>query len=191
MAKLKCMIKHKGGYLLILLSCVGWSLSAQHVSEKDHNVKPFHSIGIAIGHAHAFNGVGEDGKRKTLVLPYFGLDYNFQINQKWAIGVHTDFINETFVVEKHGSTQELERSRPIAPAAMAMYNFNHHWKIGLGMGGEFAKEGNLWLNRASIEYVCPIRKGWEVFGAFQYDIRWNAFDTWTIGLGIAYAFEKE
>jgi hypothetical protein len=41
-----------------------------------------------------------------------------------------------------------------------------------------------------VEYACPICKGWEVFGALQYDIRWNAYDTWTIGLGISKALGK-
>lgn len=181
-------MQHWKSVILLMVTIFGVvALSAQHPTAKEHAFKPFHSVGFAIGHAHSFRGVGENGKRKTLVLPYFGLDYNFQVSHKWALGLHTDFINETFVVEKHGSDEELERSRPIAPAAMAMYNLSHHWKFGLGIGGELAKEGNLWLNRAAIEYAHAITKGWEVFGAFQYDIRWNAFDTWTIGLGIAYA----
>ena len=172
---------------------LSFELVAQHVQEGGHasSFKPFHSLGLAIGHAHSFKGVDENGNRNNAVLPYFGLDYNYQFAPKWALGLHTDFINETFVVEKtehDGTVEELERSRPLAPALMAMYNLSHRWKLGLGVGGEFAKEANFWLNRAAIEYACPIRKGWEVFGAFQYDIRWNAYDTWTLGLGIAYAF---
>jgi hypothetical protein len=168
---------------------------AQHqAKEEGHSFKPIHVLDFAIGHAHSFKGVDENGGRKTTVLPFFGLGYNYQFAPKWALGLHTDFINETFVVEKteeDGTVEELERSRPIAPALMGIYNLSHRWKLGIGMGAEFAKEGNYLLNRAAIEYACPIRKGWEVFGAFQYDIRWSAYDTWTIGLGIAYAFGEE
>jgi hypothetical protein len=47
------------------------------------------------------------------------------------------------------------------------------------------------LNRVAVEYGVEIRKGWEVFGVFQYDIRWQAYDTWTIGLGIGKALGKQ
>jgi hypothetical protein len=193
---LQMMIKRKQLIILTLLWVTALPVWAQHDAASEHAkpFKPFHSLGVAIGHAHSFKGVDENGGRKNMALPYFGLDYNFQFAPKWALGLHTDFINETFVVEKtepDGTVEELERSRPIAPALMAMYNLSHRWKLGFGMGGEFASEGNFWLNRAAIEYACPIRKGWEVFGALQYDIRWSAYDTWTIGLGIAYAFGEE
>jgi hypothetical protein len=180
--------------LLVIAVLVHQRGLTQEAETHSHTFKPFHSLGIAIGHAHSFKGVDENGGRKNSVLPFFGLDYNYQFAPKWSLGLHTDFINETFVVEKtesDGTVEELERSRPIAPALMGMYNLSHRWKLGIGVGAEFAKEGNYLLNRAAIEYACPIRKGWEVFGAFQYDIRWSAYDTWTLGLGIAYAFGEE
>ena len=179
------------GLLLLSAAALNGLAQRNNNTEEGHSFKPSHALGFTIGHAHSFKGVDENGSRKNSVLPYFGLDYNFQFSRKWAVGLHTDFINETFVVEKHledGTEEDLERNHPIAPAIMGMYNITHRWKLGLGMGGEFAEEGNYLLTRAAIEYACPIRKGWEVFGAFQYDVRWSAYDTWTIGLGIAYVF---
>jgi hypothetical protein len=159
-----------------------------------HAFKPAHSLGIALGHTHVFNGRDAEGKRKTLTLPMWGLDYNYQFAPRWQIGLHTDFIIETFEVEKHleasGSTEVVERSTPIAPAIMGFYKPNHHWGFGLGAGGEFAKEENYFLNRAAIEYSAEINKGWEVFGVLQYDFRWNAYDTWSVGIGISKVFGK-
>lgn len=154
-----------------------------------------HSIGLMIGHAQVFNGRDAEGKRKTLSLPMWGLDYNYKLSHKWQIGLHTDFITETFEVEKNleggGQEEVVERSKPIAPAIMGVYKPNHHWGFGLGLGGEFAKEENYALTRAAVEYGAEIRNGWEVFGAIQYDFRWNAYDTWTIGLGISKSFGKK
>jgi len=56
------------------------------------------------------------------------------------------------------------------------------------MGGEFAKEENFMLTRAGVEYGVEIRNGWEVSGNLGYDFKWNAYDTWTIGIGIAKSF---
>ena len=161
---------------------------------ESHEFRPSHSFGLAIGHAHAFNGRSANGDKKTLVLPMWGLDYNYQFAPRWAIGIHTDLILETFEVEKHleggGNTEVVERTKPIAPALMGFYKPNHHWNFGLGFGGEFAKEDNYLLSRAAVEYAVEIHKGWEVFGVAQYDFRWNAYDTWSIGLGISKAFGR-
>jgi hypothetical protein len=156
--------------------------------------KPRHSVGINIGHEHSFGGVNENGNKESIILPYWGIDYNYQFARHFAIGLHTDFITESFKVESKvdGDEKEIiERSTPIAPAVMGFYKPTEHWSFGVGMGGEFAKEQNYLLNRIAVEYGVEIKNSWEVFGALQYDIRWKAYDTWTIGLGISKAFGKK
>ncbi|MGX5818640.1 hypothetical protein ACWKWU_10610 [Chitinophaga lutea] len=152
-----------------------------------------HSIGLNIGHEHSFHGVDADGGSKTLILPYWGLDYNFQFARKFALGLHVDFIPQSFEVEKNieGDDESVERKRPVAPALMGFFKPTERWSFGLGMGAELEKEESFVLNRAAVEYGVEIRKGWEVFGAIQYDIRWKAYDTWTIGLGIGKTFGKK
>lgn len=181
---------HPSVLRVIILSLVFMLLAYASLSqEKNEPFKPIHSIGINIGHEHSFTGVTE-----SVALPYWGLDYNFQFARKFAIGLHTDFITESFKVEKEvegGETETIERSMPIAPALMGIYKPTEHWSFGVGMGGEFAKEKNYLLNRLSVDYGVEIKNAWEVFGALQYDVRWNAYDTWTIGLGIAKAFGEK
>lgn len=154
---------------------------------------PKHSLAINIGHEHSFHGLQTDGHSTTIILPYWGLDYDFQFAPGWAVGVHVDYINEEFEIEKNLETgfQEVKRTRPLAPALMGFYKPAEKWSIGLGVGGEFSKEESYFLNRVAVEYGVEIRKGWEVFGAIQYDIRWQAYDTWTIGLGISKALGKQ
>lgn len=155
--------------------------------------KPSHELGINIGHEYSFSGISENGGKNLIVLPYWGLDYNFRFAEKFSLGLHTDFIVESFKVETDAGENEeevTERTRPIAPALMGFYKPTEHWNLGLGMGGEFAKEGNYWLNRIAVEYSVGIKNGWEVFGVFQYDLRWSAYDTWTLGLGISKSFGK-
>lgn len=157
--------------------------------------KPVHSLGIAIGHAQVFEGRDAEGNKQVLSLPFWGIDYNLQLSHKWIIALHTDIITETFKVEKHldngEETEVVERTKPIAPAILGIYKPNDHWGMGLGVGGEFAKEENYFLMRAGVEYGTEIRNGWEVFGGITYDFRWNAYDTWTIGLGISKSLGKE
>ncbi len=175
--------------LLLGSSCYGQEEKMEKEAAEEKEGR--HNISLTIGHEHSFNGRNEEGKKEFLILPFWGLDYNFRISPKFSLGLHTDFVIENFKVEKNlegGPEEIVERTRPVAPALMGFYKFCRHWSVGLGMGGEFAKEENYWLNRLAVEYGAEIRRGWEVFGSFQYDFRWKAYDTWTIGLGIAKSF---
>ncbi len=162
---------------------------SQHQEESKEPFRPEHWLSIVISHAHVFQGRDIDGNKKVLSLPSWGLDYTYQFKPKWGIGLHTDIITETFEVEKHlesgGDAVVIERTNPIAPALMGIYKPNEHWAFLIGAGVEFAKEGNFFLNRAGVEYGAELPKGWEVFGSLSYDFKWNAYDTWILGLGIA------
>ncbi|SFD63873.1 hypothetical protein [Flavobacterium phragmitis] len=169
------------------------NITAQENKEKSFS--PHHQIGLSINHVHVFEGRDDEGNREVLSLPAWGLDYTFQFREKWAIGLHTDFIIEKFKVEKNLASGEdketVERSYPIAPALMGIYKPNEHWSFLLGFGGEFAKEENFFLTRAGTEYGYELPKGWEIFGTVSYDFKWNAYDSWGIGLGIAKNFGKK
>ncbi len=174
--------------------CLIWffpaKTSAQESEEK--RFKPHHQIGISINHVHVFEGRDDEGNRETLTLPAWGIDYTYQFHEKWAIGLHTDFIVEKFKVEKVYASEDkqetVERSYPIAPALMGIYKPNEHWSFLLGFGGEFAKEEDFFLTRAGVEYGYELPKGWEIFGTASYDFKWNAYDSWGIGLGIVKNF---
>jgi hypothetical protein len=162
---------------------------SQHKEESKEPFHPEHKLSLIISHAHVMQGRDADGNKKALTLPSWGVDYTYQFKPKWAIGLHTDIITETFEVERHleggGGGQVIERSHPIAPALMGIFKANRHWSFLFGAGMEFAKEENFFLNRAGVEYAAELPKGWEVLGTLSYDIKWNAYDTWILGLGIS------
>ncbi len=166
----------------------GEGREAAHES-KHEAFEPHHSLGLVIGHAQVFKGLDAAGNRKVLSLPSWGIDYTYMFKPKWGIGLHTDIIVETFEVEKHlesgGHDEVVERSRPIAPALVGIYKPGPHWGFHIGTGLEYAREATFFLTRAGAEYSAELRGGWEVFGSLNYDFKWNAYDTWTIGLGIS------
>ena len=179
--------------IVFLLSCLlAETIVAQENEEKAFS--PHHQIGISINHVHVFEGRDDEGNREVLSLPAWGVDYTFQFHKKWAIGLHTDFIVEKFKVEKvyanDKENETIERSYPIAPAIMGIYKPSESWSILLGFGGEFAKEEDFFLTRVGAEYGYELPKNWEIFGTFSYDLKWNAYDSWGIGLGIAKSFGK-
>lgn len=149
-----------------------------------------HQIGVMIGHVHISNGVKPDGK-KWDALPMFSINYNYRVTENWSLGLHTDFVNETFEVEEHlGSGEEkiLERERPIAPALMVGYKPREHFTYMLGAGGEFAKEEDLFLLRAEVEYSLELPNEFEFAASIGYDFRFNAYDSLAIALGVLKSF---
>jgi outer membrane protein W len=171
---------------------MGTNCSAQENSEKEEVFKPHHQVALVISHAHVIEGVDTDGNKSALAMPSLGIDYTYVFHPKWAIGLHTDVIIEKFKVQKDlGDEQEIERSYPLAPALMGIYKPGRHWSFLLGMGAEFAKEENFLLTRAGIEYSAELTNGWEVLGSLGNDFKWNAYDTWVIGIGIAKKIGKK
>jgi hypothetical protein len=187
------MKQFKWTLFVIVLFCLYSieTLAQQEPGGKEEFI-PHHAVGLVIGHSYVFQENSENGNKEALIMPSWGVDYSYYFHPKWGFGLHTDIILEKFVVEKKlesgGATQTIERSNPVAPALMGIYKPSKHWGLQLGAGVEFAKEENLFLNRAGVEYSAELPKGWEVMGAFTYDIKWNAYDTWVLGLGISKSF---
>lgn len=188
-AKAKSMAKLRLLFPCCLLACLhGYNGNAQESKEAEtETFKAHHQIGLSLAHAQVMEGRDENGKKEVLSLPSWSLDYNFHFHPKWAIGLHTDIIIEKFKVTGDGN-ETIERSYPIAPAVMGIFQPTEHWSFLLGIGGEFAKEENFGLTRAGIEYGTEIKNGFEVFGALSYDFKWSAYDTWSIGIGISKSF---
>jgi hypothetical protein len=175
--------------LSVCFACFFFFLVLQNISgqepETSEKFHPHHSMGIILAHAHIFQGKSDNGHNKALGLASWGIDYDFHFHPKWSAGLHTDIILEQFKVEKFGEEdEEVERSYPVAPAAVLSYHATHHWSLLLGAGVEFEKNENFFLNRLGIEYAAPISGGWEVSGNLSYDIKWKGYDTWMLGIGI-------
>jgi len=192
--KTPCLIQL---FVFALLILNGASLiQAQHSEEVEEREEeafhPNHSIALILSHANVREGV-VDGNNRWLSLPSWSLNYDFQFHPRWAIGLHTDFINEEFKVSRHIAGEEgevIDRNFPVAPALMGSYFFGkrRRWGVSFGPGVELASGESFFLTRAGIEYALELPKGWEMVGEFSYDIKWDAYDSLAFGLGIAKTF---
>ncbi|CDF77818.1 conserved hypothetical protein [Formosa agariphila KMM 3901] len=184
-------------FFLILLQFATYSTYAQeheaeHETELESEEGEFkhHQIGAMIGHAHIYQGSHAEGK-KWLVVPMASLNYNYWINKKWGVGLHTDFILESYEVHEEtedGEIEILERELPIAPALMALYKPGEHFTFMLGIGEEFAAEEDLFLIRGEVEYGLELPKEFELGAAIGYDLRFDAYDSWVLAIGVSKVF---
>ena len=167
------------------IACV-FSISAYGQEEETSS---YHRLSLAMSHAHIPSGVKGDSK-KWLALPAFSFDYDYWLNRKWALGLHTDVILENFLVKSSGD-KEIERTKPVALAAVAIFKPGEHLSFLFGSGVEIAEEGSLFLIRFGGEYGWEINERWELGLSLMYDAKWDSYDTWVLGLGVSRILGKE
>jgi hypothetical protein len=182
-------------FYLVLFSLIFVSTSIFAQEEEDKEKQEVsegrHSIAIVIAHARIWQGADAAGDKQNTLVPATSLDYNFWVTPKFAIGVHTDFLNEDFYIDTESDGKVIERERPIAPVLMGTYKLGEHWDFGMGFGGEFVKGPDYFVTRLGIEYGVEIRNGWEVLGSLTQDFRANAYNLTSFGLGIEKRFGKQ
>ena len=179
--------------LLLLVSALpayNQEAHTEHESESEHHFHR-HQVGIVTGHSHVSRGVVVDG-RKWEILPSFAFFYNYRLNEKWGIGLHMDMILEDFEVERHLSSGEkdevLDRNKPFAPVLVGIFKPTKHSSFLLGFGAEFAEGENFLLTRIEYEWSTEISEKWELVISLAYDLRWDAYDVWMLGIGVARSF---
>jgi len=173
------------GLLLVFIAFANAQEKEHEESEEKSEKK--HSIAVLISHTQIAETVEGEGK-KSLSVPSWGLDYNYEINERWAIGLHNDIIVESFIIENSEGT-EVERSSPIASAVVGMFKPIKNFSLVLGAGGEFSKEENLFLIKAGVEYSHLIlHNNWEIIASFSNDFKLDAYNSWSIGFGIGRKF---
>ncbi|MCH6199988.1 hypothetical protein MMU07_10365 [Aquiflexum sp. LQ15W] len=175
-------------YLIICLF-LSQNVSAQEKEGHSESYFKSHSIALLLGHTHVSQGIRENA-RSWLTLPSVSLDYNYLLSKKLSIGLHNDLIIENFKIEKSGSRSQIERTRPLASAMTVGFKPGNHLTWQFGLGGEFSKEENFFLSRLGVEYSHEIAENWEFISSFIYDIKWNAYDSFAIGVGLSKSFGK-
>src|SRR5690606_10822377 len=153
-------------------------------AQEDKSSGHHQTLGVSISHVNIFNGV-DNSESKLISLPAWGIDYNYCLTEKWGLGLHTDIIVDKFTVDENVSDDaSLLSSFPIDPDFMGMRKFGNH-TIMFGVGGEFEKEENLFFNWLGYEYGIEVSEKWEVGAAINYDFRWNAYDSYTVSIGVS------
>lgn len=169
--------------IFTVLICSSYSTLAQSKRSKDLK----HSFSFVISHTQINEGFDEDGKKQWLSLPSWGINYNYIISTNWSLGLHTDIIVEDFKVENSSRNNSiLERSYPIASALVASYKPGKYFSYLFGSGTEIAKGENFFLVRVGLEYGLHINHQWEVIANIINDYKFDAYNSWSIGMGIAY-----
>jgi len=156
--------------------------------QTSHGMRGTHRVTLGLGHNHVLNSIlGEDGELKNQSLPSWELNYDYWLSDKWAIGVQTEVIIESFVIE-HGDEQLLEREYPVLVAGVAIFKPFRHFSFIGGFGFEHAAEETLTATRVGVEYGTHLGSNWEVGVAATWDAKWNYYDAWGLSFSVSRLF---
>ncbi len=147
-----------------------------------------HQLSFMLSHSYISEGYFF-GSKKWIAAPSLGFDYNYWFKKQLAIGIHTDLIKENFALEEVAGDKIIERSTPFAIVPALTYKPGEHGALVIGMGGEFAKEGTIALTRVGYEYGWELPKKYELAFCLTYDLKWNAYNTWTFGMVVSKLFK--
>jgi hypothetical protein len=163
--------------------------SNHEVSGHAHSMKGSHRFTLGLGHTQISQGI-IDNDRKWLSLASWSLNYDYWVHDKWALGLQSDIIIESFVVE-HGNEETLERSYPIAIVPVVMFKPGKHFSFILGAGTETAQGHAIGLTRLGVEYGKHLPKDWEIGIALIWDNKWNFYNSWGLAFTVSKIWPKK
>lgn len=174
-------------YILVFFISFGVFSQENIETEKDEEFH-HHSIALFLNHTRINEGFS-DGKKNAFSVPSWALNYNYAFNEKWEIGLHNDIIIENFQVESTSGGEIIERKKPITSVIVGIYKITKAFGVEFGGGMEFDKDKNFGLARIGVEYGIEIPKPkLEVLFVMDYDIIFDAYNSFTVGIGIAKLF---
>lgn len=173
--------------LFLLLLTPSLVLGQENMEHIDYSP---HSLTFVASYATIPNSFN-DNTNDILLVPAFGLNYDYQFNKKWGAGIHTGIILQDYKIETHGGHEEIERENPIAIAAIMYFKPHHRWKILGGYGIEVEKNESFQLIRIGVEYGVQLPKKWELGFTFENDYKINSYYTMLLGIGFTKKFMKQ
>lgn len=171
--------------LLVFIGIISTTV-AQEKKEEEKGNKGSHQFSFMLSHSLIGEGI-VNGSKKSISAPSLGFDYNYWFHNKWAFGVHTDLITESFKIEDNGGVI-MDRSTPFAVVPALSFKPQNHSVFVVGLGKEFAKEGNFTLTRFGYEYSFELPKKFELSFGVTYDKKWDAYDIWSFGIIVSKLF---
>lgn len=169
----------KKNLLLYLLVLCSMHLMAQ---ESEKEVSKPHKIAFVLGLTHIPEAFEEGHLEKSVYVPTIGLDYLYQLNETWKLGLALDLELGSYLVGFN--REDIAREKALVTAALVGYEIAPRWGILIGPGIEFEKNKNLFIFRAGMEYEFELGDDWSLFPSFNYDFK-EEYSTWALGLGIS------
>ena len=170
----------------VLSSVLAWSQpETSHENHPALHEETFQHFRASLLIGHTSVPTGEAPER--LFVPSWGLDLEYWFSRRLGLGIHNDMELHTFIIEENNN-ELLEREYPLVTTLDVLFKPVKDFVLLVGPGYEFEKNENFPLVRFGVEYEFEIPGGWDISPTIFYDTRIDAFDTWSVALGIGKRF---
>ena len=156
---------------------------ANHHTDVEHGISG-HKITLVMAYSFIDNSF-TDQTSDILIVPTFGFNYDYYLNARWGLGIHTDILLQQYKVEKHGSHEEILRENPVGIAGMLLFKPNHQWTLMAGYGVEVEKHENFQMIRTGVEYGIALPKHWELGFSLEFDYKINTHSSLMFGVAFS------
>lgn len=164
------------------------STDAAHGTDAEHG-RSGHKITLVMAYSFIDNSFS-DQTSDILIVPTFGLNYDYFFNARWGLGLHTDILLQQYKVEKHGGHEEILRENPVGLAGMVLFKPNHRWTLMAGYGVEVEKHENFQMIRTGVEYGIALPKHWELGFSLEFDYKIKTYSSLMFGVGFSKMFGR-
>lgn len=147
-----------------------------------------HRITIMMANSHIPSANRINGQSTVFIVPTWGLNYDYWLSEKWAIGLHNDIVLQHYKIEKSHDKEVIERVNPVTLCTVALYRPLHNWTFLLGIGRELEKNESFTVLTAGSEYGVELPGDWELSFNIIYDNKLETYDTWMFGVGFSKLF---
>lgn len=180
-------------YLLIISSLVLFFNSSQaqeeHHETSEESLKR-HKVAAVLGYS-LIHGVQntQTGKEQYVLAPTFGLDYEFWISHKWAVGTYNEFAHVDIEVETEEHEEYIKRENAMLFSVVGIYEPFPRFSIFAGSGIETDPHHTFWIRYLGLEYAFIRSDNWDVSINAGY-INKDLYDAFTFGVVIGRRFGK-
>lgn len=183
----------KGVLALFFVTLAGGTTSilGQSHDNDEHHDHEFKRFRVAVNLAHAYMpkaATGLDGG--ALIIPVWGLDFQFWFNEKWGLALKNDIEIAQYVLTENDDSGEIQlRENPLIISLPLYYS---PWEGGLtfftGPGIELEEDHNFWVYRFGLGYEFELPGHWDFAPEFVYDLKNGSINSFTIAIGVGKRF---
>ena len=152
-----------------------------------HHEFPRHKIAVFTGNTWVRKGNFE-GNPDAVLVPTFGLDYEYWIHHRVAIGLFNDYELGQYIVEKENG-ESIIRENVFISTMVLIGEPVKGWALFAGGGIELEKNEHFWVIRIGTEYAWALPKNWTIAITASWDIK-NEYDAIAGGIALGKHFGK-
>jgi len=149
-----------------------------------------HHISLTIGHALIPEGSREGKENDMILIPTWGLSYEYLFTEKIGLGLKNDLEISNYIISNENE-EELEREIPISTSLVFLYNPVEGLGFFAGPGIEFEKNEDLVIFTIGVSYEASFNDIWDVSPEIAYENKGGHTSVLSVGLSVGIRLGKK